>query len=158
MQPFGRNRNGPKFGEKSWSPASTMWPGPRPTSLPSVILIHPAVWPQWTWSKIGEVYICYTVVIVWVFRSFMNNEILCLLAPFAVVQQYSAQLGVTRWELWGPNSNDFIRCSKHYSIKWWRTDVDSSSSWLDSAVSNTSQWDWFAFPKGNVLRNRTAFS
>jgi len=27
------------------SPSSTMWPGPRPTSVPSAILIHPAVWP-----------------------------------------------------------------------------------------------------------------
>ena len=28
------------------SPSNTMWPGPRPTSLPSGILIHPTVWPQ----------------------------------------------------------------------------------------------------------------
>jgi len=28
------------------SPCNTMWPGPRPTSLPSGILIHPTVWPQ----------------------------------------------------------------------------------------------------------------
>ena len=28
------------------SPSNTMSPGPRPTSLPSGILIHPAVWPQ----------------------------------------------------------------------------------------------------------------
>ena len=28
------------------SPANTMWPGPRPTCVPSVILIHPTVWPQ----------------------------------------------------------------------------------------------------------------
>jgi len=28
------------------SPCSTMWPGPRPASIPSGILIHPAVWPQ----------------------------------------------------------------------------------------------------------------
>jgi len=25
-----------------------MWPGPRPTSMPSFILIHPTVWPQYT--------------------------------------------------------------------------------------------------------------
>ena len=24
------------------------WPGPRPTSVPSGILIHPTVWPQYT--------------------------------------------------------------------------------------------------------------
>ena len=28
------------------SPSSTMWPGPRPISIQSGILIHPAVWPQ----------------------------------------------------------------------------------------------------------------
>jgi len=26
-----------------WDPSNTMWPGPRPTLLPSGILIHPAV-------------------------------------------------------------------------------------------------------------------
>jgi len=35
-------------GVGSWSPSNTMKPGPRPTSLPSGILIHPAVWPQYT--------------------------------------------------------------------------------------------------------------
>jgi len=44
-----------KWAEK-WEPAehlfvgelgpNTMWPGQRPTSVPSDILIHPAVWPQ----------------------------------------------------------------------------------------------------------------
>ena len=33
------------------SPSSTMRPGPRPTSMPSGILIHPAVWPRQTWSE-----------------------------------------------------------------------------------------------------------
>jgi len=28
------------------SPSNTMWPGARPTSLPSGILIHPTVWPR----------------------------------------------------------------------------------------------------------------
>jgi len=28
------------------SPSDTMWPGPSPPSVPSGILIHPAVWPQ----------------------------------------------------------------------------------------------------------------
>jgi len=36
------------------SPSSTMWPGPRPTSIPSGILINPAVWPQQTWRIIRE--------------------------------------------------------------------------------------------------------
>jgi len=30
------------------SPSNTMWPGPRPTSMPSFILVHPTVWPQYT--------------------------------------------------------------------------------------------------------------
>ena len=30
---------------------NTMWPGPRPTFVPSGILIHPAVWPQQTWAE-----------------------------------------------------------------------------------------------------------
>ena len=30
------------------SPSNTMWPGPRPTSVPSGISIHPTVWPQYT--------------------------------------------------------------------------------------------------------------
>ena len=32
-------------------PHLTMWPQPRPTSVPSGILIHPAVWPQQTWAE-----------------------------------------------------------------------------------------------------------
>jgi len=38
----------------SWgvgSSSNTMWPGPRPTSVPSGILIQPAVWPQHTWAE-----------------------------------------------------------------------------------------------------------
>ena len=31
--------------------AASMWPGPRPTFVPSGILIHPAVWPQQTWAE-----------------------------------------------------------------------------------------------------------
>jgi len=30
------------------SPSKTMWPGPRPTCVPSFILIRPTVWPQYT--------------------------------------------------------------------------------------------------------------
>jgi len=32
------------------SPSNTMWSGPRPTSVPSGMLIHPAIWPQQTWA------------------------------------------------------------------------------------------------------------
>jgi len=56
IQPFGHNRHGPKsvgaavslFREWVWSPSNTMWPGPRPTSVPSGILIYRTVWPQYT--------------------------------------------------------------------------------------------------------------
>jgi len=32
---------------------NTMSPGPRPTSVPSDILIQPAVWRQQTWAQNG---------------------------------------------------------------------------------------------------------
>jgi len=55
MQPFGRNGYGPKIeglcrfgGGGAASPSNTMWPGPRPTCLPSFILIRQTVWPQYT--------------------------------------------------------------------------------------------------------------
>ena len=38
----------PFAGSGAGSPSSTMWPGLRPTSIPSGILIHPAIWPQQT--------------------------------------------------------------------------------------------------------------
>jgi len=39
---------GPIFGEgEAGSPSNTMWRGPRPTSVPRGILIHPAVCPQY---------------------------------------------------------------------------------------------------------------
>ena len=49
MQPFGRNRYGPKIGgyaplgRGAGSPPNTMWPGPRPTCMPSFILIRPTM-------------------------------------------------------------------------------------------------------------------
>ena len=59
IQLFGHNRHGPKLGVLVWPPfvggsgvpSSTMLPGPRPTSVQSVILIHPAVWLQQTWAE-----------------------------------------------------------------------------------------------------------
>ena len=30
------------------SPSNRMWPGPRPTSMPTFILTHATVWPQYT--------------------------------------------------------------------------------------------------------------
>jgi len=29
----------------------TLWPGPRPTCIPSGILIHTTVWPKQTWAE-----------------------------------------------------------------------------------------------------------
>ena len=56
-QPFGHNTHGPKIGGFApaslfgvgGSPSNTKSPGPRPTSTPSGILVHPAVWVQRTW-------------------------------------------------------------------------------------------------------------
>jgi len=51
IQPFGHNRHEPKTGrcaplEGAATPSNTTSPGPRSASVPSGILIHPAVWPQ----------------------------------------------------------------------------------------------------------------
>jgi len=60
IQPFGHNRHGPKIGgavtffsggEGAESPSNTKVPEPRPTSIPSGILVHIAVWPQRTWTE-----------------------------------------------------------------------------------------------------------
>jgi len=40
----------PLWGELG-PPSNTVSPGPRPSSVPSGILIHPAIWPQQTWAK-----------------------------------------------------------------------------------------------------------
>ena len=37
--------------EVAGSPSNTKSSGPRPTSIPSGILVHPAVWPQWTLAE-----------------------------------------------------------------------------------------------------------
>jgi len=42
---------GGQLGAMSLPPSNTMWPGPRPTSLPSGILVHRAVWPQQTLAE-----------------------------------------------------------------------------------------------------------
>jgi len=36
------------LGRGAVSLSNIVWPGPRPTSIPSFILIHPTVWPQYT--------------------------------------------------------------------------------------------------------------
>jgi len=56
IQPIGNNRHGPKTGGcpllgRAGSPSNTTWPGTRFTSVPTGILIHPAVWPQYTSAK-----------------------------------------------------------------------------------------------------------
>jgi len=49
---MGRKSGGvPPFfggGGGAGSPSNTMWPEPMPTSVPSFILVHPTVWPQYT--------------------------------------------------------------------------------------------------------------
>jgi len=53
IQPFGHNKLSRKlgavpapFGKRAESPSNIMWPEPRPTYIPSGILIRAAVWPQ----------------------------------------------------------------------------------------------------------------
>ena len=55
MQPFGRNGYGPKIGGLcpvrgggARSPSNTIWPRPKPTCVPSFILIRQTVWPHYT--------------------------------------------------------------------------------------------------------------
>ena len=54
IQPFGYNRYGrqlgvcPFWGRGAGSPSNIMWPEPKPTSIPSGILIHATIWPQYT--------------------------------------------------------------------------------------------------------------
>jgi len=59
IQPFDHNRHGPKMGGSgcalvlgvAGSTSNTMSRRPRPTSIPSSILMHPAVWPQEKWTE-----------------------------------------------------------------------------------------------------------
>jgi len=39
------------FGEEAGSQSNTKSPGPRPSSTPSDILIHAAIWPQQIWAE-----------------------------------------------------------------------------------------------------------
>jgi len=36
------------LGEGAWSPSNTTWSWPRPTCMPSFIMIHPTIWPQYS--------------------------------------------------------------------------------------------------------------
>ena len=38
----------------SWSPSNTMWQRPRPTSMPSFILIDPTIWPQKQYTNVTD--------------------------------------------------------------------------------------------------------
>ena len=55
IQPFGHNGHGPKIGEGSPRPFGEgelrQSPGPRSTSIPSGMLMHLAVWPQYKWTE-----------------------------------------------------------------------------------------------------------
>ena len=55
IQQFGHNRNGcgPFLGRGAGSSSNTMSLGPRPTSLLSGALIHPAIWRQQIWTENG---------------------------------------------------------------------------------------------------------
>jgi len=47
----GSSAPAPFLGRGAGSPSSTMWPGPRPTSVLSAVLIHLVVRPQCTWAE-----------------------------------------------------------------------------------------------------------
>jgi len=58
IQTFSHNRHGlkiggstPILGRGAVSPSNTRLPGPKPTSIPSGILIHSAIWPQQIWAE-----------------------------------------------------------------------------------------------------------
>jgi len=59
IQLFGHNRHGSTIGWGGYalflgvagSPSNTKSPVLRPTCIPSGILMHPAVWPQYKWAK-----------------------------------------------------------------------------------------------------------
>ena len=53
LPPFWGGALPPFWGGKAGSPSNTMSSWPRPTSVPSGILIHTAVWPQETRRKLG---------------------------------------------------------------------------------------------------------
>ena len=49
---MGRNLFAPPFwGGGAGSPCNTKSPGPRPSSIPSDMLIRAAIWPQQTWAE-----------------------------------------------------------------------------------------------------------
>jgi len=50
---MGRNFGGsaPFLEREAGYPSNTKSPGSRPTSVPSGILIHPAIWPQQIWAE-----------------------------------------------------------------------------------------------------------
>jgi len=41
----------PFWGGRAGSPSNTKSPGPRPTCIPSGILVQPAIWPQQIWAE-----------------------------------------------------------------------------------------------------------
>jgi len=58
IQPFGHNKHGPKiwgsapfWGGGAGSPSNTNSPGPRPSSIPSDILINAVISPQQIWTE-----------------------------------------------------------------------------------------------------------
>jgi len=61
-----------------------MWPGSRPTSIPSGILIHAAVWPQYTWAE----YLGFCLL-------FGEGELVLHLTNVAWVEAYLS----TKWHL-----------------------------------------------------------
>jgi len=70
------------------SPSNTMWPGTRPTSIPSCILIHPIVWPQYTnvTDRTRQLYLKVMYKLLYmlpvaVARSFSDDSAICYVLP-----------------------------------------------------------------------------
>jgi len=52
QQTWAENLGAPPFlGKGAVSPSNTKSPGLRPSSIPSGILVHRAIWPQWKWPE-----------------------------------------------------------------------------------------------------------
>jgi len=48
---MGQNLGDVPLGGLAESTIDTMLPGPRPTTVASDILVHPAIWPKQTWAE-----------------------------------------------------------------------------------------------------------
>ena len=100
---------------RAGSPSNTMPPGPRLTSVPSGILVHPAVWAQYTWAENGG---CYALWGSWV--PILHNV--------ACAEAYLR----TKWHL-DPSGRLAIIHQRH------KTDRQTDRQWSDCIGLNVLQ-------------------